>query len=177
MDLHERTIPFLKNAERILIVLNALLFGFLVLSVGKNYLEIQQSKAKLQELQPSQAAEDVSAVVRELQPFSVYESQLGQRNLFQAPEPKVPVAQPQPEDAGLEQEPVVLTSDTLPEHLKVVGIIVGKPSEVVIEDTKAQQTFFIQEGDNIGDFAMQRLGEDKIIIKYQGQNFQIPIRQ
>jgi len=174
MDLRESTIPLLKNTERVLIAFNVLLVGVLFFTVYKNYQETQQLKIQAEDLLPVKSAADQPVVFQDPQPFSTYESQLSKRDLFQAPQPKVVVPE-QPVQPVEEQ--AVQTMEALPEHLKIVGIVVGEPTEVIIEDTKAQQTFFVREGENMGDFAMQRSGEDKIIIKYQGQNFQVPIRQ
>jgi len=63
----------------------------------------------------------------------------------------------------------------LPDHLKIVGILVSHPSQIVIEDTLANKTFFINEGESQDGIRIGRVSKDQMLINYQGQNITVPI--
>ena len=61
----------------------------------------------------------------------------------------------------------------LPEHLKVVGIILADKPEVVIEDTQSKQTYFVQEGQKTGDLEIERIKGNSVVLLYQGQTIEV----
>jgi len=63
----------------------------------------------------------------------------------------------------------------LPDHLKVVGILVGKPSQIVIEDTSVSSTYFINEGHPQNGIRIVRVEPNQMVINYQGQDIDISI--
>jgi type II secretory pathway component PulC len=66
-------------------------------------------------------------------------------------------------------------SGQLPSNLKVVGIIISNPSEVIIEDTAAQHTYFISESNAQAGIHIARIDKDQVTVTYQGQNISIPL--
>jgi len=63
----------------------------------------------------------------------------------------------------------------LPSHLKVVGIVVGHPSQIIIEDSSANKTYFIDENTPQGDIKIVKVSKKLMIINYQGQDIPVPI--
>jgi len=63
----------------------------------------------------------------------------------------------------------------LPDHLKVVGLIIGHPSQIIIEDSMVNQTYFIEEGKPQAGINIVKVDPDKMIINYQGQSIPIPV--
>ncbi len=74
--------------------------------------------------------------------------------------------------AGIQQ---VITGE-LPGTMKVVGIVLGRAPQVVVEDTSAMHTYFISEGKPDGGITLVEVQKDKIIINYQGQNISVPVK-
>jgi len=63
----------------------------------------------------------------------------------------------------------------LPNNLKVVGILIGHPSQIIIEDSLSNKTYFINEGNVQAGIRIEQVSVDKMIINYQGQDIPIPI--
>ena len=63
----------------------------------------------------------------------------------------------------------------LPGNLKVVGIIIANPSQIIIEDNMANKTYFISEGPAQDGFKIVRVGRDQMVLNYQGQDIDVPI--
>ena len=63
----------------------------------------------------------------------------------------------------------------LPDHLKVVGILIDHPSQIIIEDTSSNTTYFIDEGHPQDGIKMVKVGPDQMTINYQGQNIIVPV--
>lgn len=65
----------------------------------------------------------------------------------------------------------------LPDHLKIVGILVANTSQIIIEDTSSNQTYFIEEGHSQAGIKIVRVGKDQMIINYQGGDISVPIKK
>ena len=63
----------------------------------------------------------------------------------------------------------------LPDHLKITGILIGHPSQIVINDTTTNTTYFIDEGQTQGGIKIVKAGRDQLIINYQGQDIPVPV--
>jgi hypothetical protein len=62
----------------------------------------------------------------------------------------------------------------LPDHLKVVGILISHPSQVVIEDTLSHASYFIDEGHPQQGIKIVKVSKDQVVINYQGQDIVLP---
>lgn len=65
----------------------------------------------------------------------------------------------------------------LPQHLKVVGVMVSHPSQIIIEDTFLNKTFFISEGETQDGIKIAEVDKNQMIINYQGEDITVPIKQ
>lgn len=63
----------------------------------------------------------------------------------------------------------------LPDHFKIVGILISHPSQIIIEDTNVKQTYFIDEGKSQAGIKIVRVSGNQMIINYQGQDISVPI--
>lgn len=59
--------------------------------------------------------------------------------------------------------------------INLVGIISGENPQAVIEDKKAQKTYYVTEGQFIGEMQVEDIQEGKIIINYAGQKYELYI--
>jgi len=57
--------------------------------------------------------------------------------------------------------------------ISLVGIISGENPQAVIEDKKAQKTFYVNKGQFIGEMQVEDIQEGKIIINYAGQKYEL----
>ena len=80
-------------------------------------------------------------------------------------------------DAGLSGAVEITPKGQLPAYLKVVGILIGHPSQIIIEDSNAQRTYFIGEKTPQGGIKIVQAGRDQIIINYQGQDISVPVNK
>jgi hypothetical protein len=94
-------------------------------------------------------------------------SVINQRDIFQA----------KAETAISSGQAAAAPTGELPANLKVVGILVGRPSQIIIEDATIRQTYFINEGETQGGIRLQRVDPDKFVINYLDQDIAININQ
>lgn len=59
--------------------------------------------------------------------------------------------------------------------LVLVGIISGASPQAVIEDKKAGKTYYVAKGQFIGQYLLEDILEGKIILKSNGQSFELTI--
>jgi len=63
----------------------------------------------------------------------------------------------------------------LPAHLKIVGLVIADPSQIVIEDTFAQKTYFIDEDHPQDGISIKQVIANQMTINYQGQDINVPV--
>ena len=63
----------------------------------------------------------------------------------------------------------------LPDNLKIVGILIAHPSQIVIEDTSTNSTYFIDEGESKDGVKIVKVDQDRMTINYQGQDIVVPV--
>ncbi len=63
----------------------------------------------------------------------------------------------------------------LPAHLKIVGIVIAHPSQIAIEDSMLNKTYFIDEGNPQAGIKIVRSSPGQMIINYQGQDISVPV--
>jgi len=100
-----------------------------------------------------------------VKPFSLYAAQIKERDLFNVT--VKPVEEP--------KEKIV--DGQLPSHLKVVGIALGNPTQVVIENTMEQQTFFIAQGQEKDGIMIDHIDRHAVFLNYQGHLVEVNLRQ
>jgi type II secretory pathway component PulC len=59
--------------------------------------------------------------------------------------------------------------------INLVGVIMGDSPQAVIEDKKAQKTYYLIQGQFIGDFQVEEIMSGKVILNYHGQKFELNV--
>ena len=57
--------------------------------------------------------------------------------------------------------------------LKLVGISWSSDPDAIVEDTKSNQTYFVKEGNMIGEGKVQAIFKDKLILKYGDREIEL----
>ena len=65
----------------------------------------------------------------------------------------------------------------LPDHLKVVAILIAHPSQIAVQDTLSNTTYFIDEYHPQDGIKIVKVDHDQMTINYQGQNIFIPVKK
>jgi type II secretory pathway component PulC len=71
------------------------------------------------------------------------------------------------------QNPTVAANPDILSQINLVGIISGANPQAVIEDKKNQKTFYVSKGQYIGQFRVSDIQEGKVILEYNGQQYEI----
>lgn len=64
-------------------------------------------------------------------------------------------------------------SADLVKDINLVGIIAGDNPQAIIEDKKAQKTYYLNKGQLIGEMQLEDIQEGKIILNFNGQRFEL----
>ena len=59
------------------------------------------------------------------------------------------------------------------EHFRLVGISWSDDPDAIIEDAKMPRTFFVKKGQMVGEFRVQAIFRDKVILSYQGEEIEL----
>ena len=117
-------------------------------------------------MQPQTDINPSQVMTGTLNPVGFSTDQLAQRDLFGLA----------PLGAGTSDGNFVNSDgQSLPPHLMIVGVVIGHPSEVIIEDTQANQTFFVKEGQTVGAITLERASKQRVSLMYQGQPIEVEL--
>lgn len=109
---------------------------------------------------------DISApVLSSLPSYEHYASKINRRDLFSS------------STVSTDLSTLTAAPGALPGDLKVVGIVVGNPSEVIIENTTSHQTLFIQQGKETDGISIQKVQAHQVILTYKGESVAIPLKE
>lgn len=106
-------------------------------------------------------AEETEAGGLEVKPLDFYLEPVRGRQIFS--NISAPEAQGQ----------AVAVDKDLVKDLNLIGIISGENPQAIIEDKKAQKTYYLNKGQSIGEFQLEDIQEGKIILNYRGQKFEL----
>jgi len=59
------------------------------------------------------------------------------------------------------------------QYLKLVGIAWSDDPDAMIEDTKAMKTFFVKRGEMVGEFKIEAIFKNKVILKLGGEEIEL----
>lgn len=71
------------------------------------------------------------------------------------------------------QKSIGTASADLIKDINLVGIISGEEPQAVIEDKKAQKTYYLKKGQYIGELQLEDILEGKIILNYNRQSYEL----
>lgn len=99
----------------------------------------------------------------EIVPLEDYLKEIGGRQIFMAQH----------------NSPLAISSQAMEtesiQDINLVGIISGENPQAVIEDKKAQKTYYVNKGQFIGNFQLEEIREGKIILNLQGKRYELTI--
>lgn len=84
----------------------------------------------------------------------------------------LPIAEDIEEEIVIEKKPLI-SKDELVKDLAVLGIITGDNDQAIIEDKATGKTFFLYEGDSFGDFKVNEIKDNGVILDYKGQRIEL----
>lgn len=102
-----------------------------------------------------------------LPPADNYTGAMSQRQIFKMYEPPVvqPVGPPKPR----------VTLQQLLAGYAFIGIIFGEPSQAIIEERRSGQSYYLTEGQYIGEIKIEKIDRGKITVKYEDEVMDIRI--
>jgi len=111
---------------------------------------------------PSKQEEIKKDLLLQTQSYDYYAQQIGRRQLFRP--------------AIGRKEKSVSKTKTLREIMQdftLLGIMRGDNPQAVIEDKKAQKTYFLNRGDYLGEVQISDIQEGRVILEYEGESFDL----
>lgn len=115
------------------------------------------------------ASQKESAEVKEKfpgQPVSHYLDIVARHNLFKIYEG------PAKSDGHI---PVKAGASELLSNYSLAGIVSGENPQAIIEDKKSKNTYFLNQGQYLGDFKIEEILEGKVILELKGQRFELSL--
>lgn len=152
------SIPTFNKAIKLLLVLS---FLWLILL----FLQPSYAPNKTKQLKPMAAknlAKKISPDAKEqIKPYSFYLEGIKNRKIFSSA-------------AAEDTQKVIGTASAdLIKDINLVGIISGEEPQAVIEDKKAQKTYYLKKGQYIGELQLEDILEGKIVLEFNGQNYEL----
>jgi hypothetical protein len=153
----------LKNVNRYLVVvLIILIFYFIIdLIVVRPYKNVQTliSKSTVESGEKALPSEmKDTAIVKD---YSSYSSTVPGKTIF---------GQSQ---GGLNTSEDAAASGNISDNIGLVGIIAGDNPQAIIEDKKAQKTYYLNKGQSFSGYVVEEIAEDKVILNYEGKKISL----
>ncbi|MDD5584488.1 MAG: type II secretion system protein N [Candidatus Omnitrophica bacterium] len=98
---------------------------------------------------------------QEVKPYEFYAQAIMNRPLFGA------------ETGNAPESAASIAETDLLKDITLVGIISGENPQAIIEDTKNQKTYYLNKGQSIGQVQVEDITQGKIIVKYNGQKYEL----
>jgi hypothetical protein len=98
-----------------------------------------------------------------LKPFSFYLELVKKRDIFRMGK-----------KAALESSDVISSKAAeASQTMKLVGISWSESPDAMIEDVKAGKTFFVKKGQLVGDFKVDAIYKDKVVLRYGAETIEL----
>lgn len=151
-----------KNLRNIIWVLFVLSFIYLITSFAYPWFWSKKINMPI-----DTQKESVSQKIEEKKETKTYESYLktiANRQIFSSSVST---------DASLKPMPGVILDSDIFKNINLVGIIAGDNPQAIIEDKKAEKTYYLTKGQSIGEFQIEDIQEGKIILNNKGQRYEL----
>ncbi|MFC1646222.1 hypothetical protein ACFL2Y_03485, partial [Candidatus Omnitrophota bacterium] len=116
----------------------------------------------LSKLQSSSRAKlkEISLKENKIKSYSYYQQEIAKRQLFNS----------SPIESKVKKViPAGQTFKELIKGLKLLGIVSGDKTQVIIEDTKLRKTYFLYVGDYLGEIKVEEVHSDRVILEFKGE--------
>ncbi len=111
---------------------------------------------------PEKINEFNKAPARDVKPYEFYLEGIGNRRIFTSPAKQETYKEP----------PKAVSQDLL-RDITLLGIVSGENPQAIIEDKKAQKTYYLNKGQFIGELQVTDIREGKITLDFNGQAFEL----
>jgi hypothetical protein len=152
--------PVLKRVNKYLIIILGLLFVYSIadLIFVRPYRDLKALLAKSASAAgavPLKAAEKNDIVVKD---YTAYSSAVPARTVFGP-------------SRGVAEE--VTTLEDMSQQIGLVGIIAGDSPQAIIENKKAQKTYYLNKGQSLDGYTVDDIQEDKVMLDYEGRKISL----
>lgn len=152
--------PSFKHIERLIMVFIIISFGYLVISFIYPWFGLRKIKLpvtpKGENTITSRIGQRAAA-----KPYEFYVKGIKDRRIFDVT--SIPQTVTAASKADLD----------LIKDLSLVGIISGENPQAVIEDKRAQKTYYLGIGQFIGELQIEDIREGKVILTYKGERLEL----
>ena len=59
------------------------------------------------------------------------------------------------------------------EQVGLVGIVAGDNPQAIIEDKKAQKTYYLNKGQSFNGYVVEEILENKVVLDYEGKKISL----
>lgn len=102
----------------------------------------------------------------QVKPFSYYANIISSNSIFRMTR----------EEAGADKGAAMQTAPSeILANYSLTGIISGDNPQAVIEDRKSGRTYFLNRGQFLGNFKIDGIMKDKVILELKGQKFELSL--
>ena len=148
----------LKTVNKYLFIALGILLSYFVIDLAfirpyKNAKEIADKPVTETQQIPATQANNAAGV----KDYSSYSGAMPSRQIF---------GQGQNQDTATEN---VTTSDNITERVGLVGILAGDNPQAIIEDKKAQKTYYLNKGQSFDGYVVEEISENKVTLNYEGK--------
>ena len=159
------TFLFWKRPIRICNQCLLALIAWAVWQTAALFFHPSQQESQASTVAAQENAVTANTVTSPIKPLSEYENAIAGRDIFHpAWLPSEPVLGP----TALAQPDSPAASEFL-QTLKLVGIILDKDPQAIIEDRQTQNTFFLHSGEDIKGAKIEAIHKGKVSLNYGGQ--------
>jgi len=159
-------LKWLKIVNQLLIVG---VIGLVAFNIYR-FLESDQGalpKSLITQFKNNQKEADIDLASDEQKPFDSYKSAFEQQNIFQMPweKPKKKVKEEVPKAA------VDISSE-----YQLMGIVLDKNPQAIIQDIKQKQTHFLSQGEKLGEAVLKKIYEDRVLFEINGEEAELSLQ-
>lgn len=119
-------------------------------------------KVKVRAVTPESFKEPQAGLYIEAKPYEFYLNGIMGRQIF-----KNSIVSAENPESG---KPV---NADVTKDITLIGVMQGENPQAIIEDKKNQKTYYLTKGQFIGEFQVEEIEENKVIINYKGQKFEL----
>ena len=149
--------------NRVLLLATGILFLALLMKINQKPRDMV--KFKESDHMKAEAVPLRIELFKKTKPLDEYTAEVAKRDLFELPWEKQTQAEA--------QQPTTAVQGELSQTLKVTGIVLDKNPTVILEDTQAQQTYFLNVGDEVMGAKLKEIQADKAVFQLNGQRVEL----
>lgn len=150
----------LENTQKALLVIFIISCVYLLISLI--YPLFIPKNAPLVKIDEGNASAEKTTFAIKAKPYEFYAEAAGNRQLFGT------IASQNAQGAA----PVILGNELI-KDINLIGILSGDNPQAVIEDKRAQKTYYVSKNQFVSQFQVEDIQEGKIILISNGQRFEL----